>query len=106
MGKVMQATVLSFWPLRLAMSLLFGVILPLAVFGNILIRSDGAEPRDICAPVEGGGGTLPLQMNPGEQIGYTCDLNWGLAAFYIGLPALLFGMIIFTVWTLMRRRAA
>lgn len=94
------------WLPRLMTSVLLGAILPLSFFGSILIRTDGHEPRGICAAVEGSGGTLPLQMNPGGTIGYTCDLNWDLAAFYAGLPALLFGMIIFTVWTLLRRRRA
>lgn len=94
------------WLPRFMASLLLGAILPLGFFGSILVRTDGHEPRGICTAVDGGAGTLPLQMNPGGIVGYTCDLNWDLAAFYMGLPALLFGMIIFTIWTLLLRRHA
>ncbi|WP_341896414.1 hypothetical protein [Ferrovibrio terrae] len=94
------------WPLRLLVSVGLGAILPLVFFGSILIQTEGHEPRGLCAAVEGDGGTLPLQMNAGGRIGYTCDFNWDLASFYVVPPALLFGMIVFAVWTLMRRRAA
>lgn len=93
-----------FWPFRLLVSMLLGILLPVAFFGSILLHTDGTEPRDFCIPTERESGMFMLQMNSGGQAPYTCELNWGLAVIYILPSAMLFGMIVFAVWTLARRR--
>lgn len=102
-GLISSAKGLS-WPSRLLVSMLFGMLLPAAVFGSILLRTDGTEPRDFCIPTERDSGLLVLQMNSGGQVPYACELNWSLAMFYILPSAILFGILFFAVWTLMQRR--
>jgi uncharacterized membrane protein len=62
--------------MRLLASALFGAILPLAFIGGIALQSESPA------------------------------LHTDRAAFQILLPALLFGMMAFAVWTLMRQRSA
>lgn len=66
-------------PTRLLASVVLGAPLPLAFLGSSLIQTDGARPG----------------LTHGD-----------LAAFPIIAPALLFAMLAFAVWTLMRQRQA
>jgi hypothetical protein len=66
-------------PSRLLASVVLGAPLPLAFLGSSLIQTDGAR---------------------------TGPAHWDLAVFHIVAPALLFAMLAFAVWTLMRQRRA
>ncbi len=104
MAGLMPAAKGLSWPFRLLVSMLLGILLPVTFFGSILLQTDGTEPRDFCIPTERESGMLMLQMNSGGQAPYTCELNWSLAVIYILPSAILFGVLFFAVWTLVRRR--
>jgi len=88
------------WPARLLASFLLGAIVPIGVLIDILVVSDGTEPRGICRIIDTDGRWLAVPLGDGSL----CIPNWGLIGVYVGLPAWLFGMIIFMVWTLVHRR--
>ncbi|MFN4310175.1 MAG: hypothetical protein ACK4FK_06225 [Ferrovibrio sp.] len=104
MAGLMPAAKGLSWPFRLLVSMLLGLLPPVAFFGSILLQTDGTEPRDFCIPTERESGLLVLQMNSGGQVPYACELNWSLAMIYILPSAILFGLLVFATWTLVRRR--
>lgn len=68
---------------RLLASLVLGAPLPLAFLGGGLL-----QPQGVCGSVE-------LQL---------CTASREVTAFAFVAPALLFAMLVFAFWTLMRRR--
>lgn len=88
------------WPARLLASFLLGAIMPVGVLVDILVLSDGTEPRGICEIIDADGRWLAVPLGDGT----ICIPNWVQIGVYVGLPTWLFGMIIFFVWTLLHRR--
>lgn len=98
----MRLNILDSLMARVIASILIGALLPVALIGILLIRSDGNEPNGMCERVLGHGGTLPIDMSRGGDVYYSCGLNWDYVAFNIGLPALGFAMLAYLIMQWLR----
>jgi len=88
---------------RVAVSLVAGFGLPLALFSVLLLRTNGYEPMGLCHPVAAAQGHIPIDMSRGSGIPTTCGINWGFAASDILLPALGFSLLAWLLMALLAR---
>src|SRR3546814_7065380 len=91
-------------PGRILLSLLLGIGLPAALFGILMLRTQGYEPMGLCTPAVGG--LLPIDMSRGGAIPYTCAVNWDYVGSSMILPGLGFALLAWLLLRLLANRQA
>lgn len=88
---------------RIVASLLFGLSLPVVLFGILLLRTHGYEPMGLCRPVPAAQGHIPIDMSRGSGIPTTCGIDWSFVLSSILLPGLGFALLAYLLMALLKR---
>lgn len=88
---------------RMIASLVFGLSLPVVLFGILLLRTHGYEPMGLCHPVPAAQGHIPIDMSRGSGIPTTCGIDWSFVLTHMLLPGLGFAVVAYLLMALLKR---
>lgn len=88
---------------RIIASLVFGLSLPVVLFGILLLRTHGYEPMGLCRPVPAAQGHIPIDMSRGSGIPTTCGIDWSFVLTSMLLPGLGFALLAYLLMALLKR---
>ncbi|WP_374466776.1 hypothetical protein [Ferrovibrio sp.] len=88
---------------RIVSSLVFGLSLPVVLFGILLLRTHGYEPMGLCHPVPAVEGHIPIDMSRGSGIPTTCGIDGSFVLTNMLLPGLGFALLAYLLMALLKR---